>query len=162
MGIGSGGLRTITGDELERMTEAGLDELLAGDEELIFARSSPEAKLRITVAPALCRVDVGVAMGTPGTDTARKAATMVLTDDDFASNGRAYSNSVTCQNRSSQQSAAAGGHSLRSGFSAVIVGVGPLQLVFGTAVTALSQLLMLLPFPFLVWGSDEVFKWFLR
>ncbi|MGA7206213.1 MAG: cation-translocating P-type ATPase C-terminal domain-containing protein [Specibacter sp.] len=55
-----------------------------------------------------------------------------------------------------------GGIAFEVAFSAAIVGIAPLQLIFGTAVPAPSQLLMLLPFPFIVWGSDEVFKWFLR
>ncbi len=47
-------------------------------------------------------------------------------------------------------------------FAAVVVTIPPFQVVFGTEVPDLWLLTLLIPLPFIVWGSDEIFRWWLR
>jgi magnesium-transporting ATPase (P-type) len=151
----------ITGPELDALAEHELRRL--APEVDVFARASPENKLRLVQAlqadgaivamtgdgvndaPALKRADVGVAMGQKGTEAAKEAAEMVLADDNFASIAHAVEEGRTVYDNLKKSILfilpTNGGQALTI-IAAVMLGaalpITPVQILWVNMVTAIS------------------------
>ena len=158
LGIMRAGSLSLSGRQLEHMTAEELK--TAAAEAAVFARVSPEHKLRIVEAlkqnghvvamtgdgvndaPALRRADIGVAMGLAGTEVAKQAADLVLLDDNFATIVKAVEEGRTIY--SNIRSAIAYLLSCNTGeifaiFSSILLGMGspltPIQILWLNLIT---------------------------
>ena len=159
-------VRALTGAEIETMDDARLREVV--DEVDVFARASPEHKLRLVEAlqsrgavtamtgdgvndaPALRRADIGVAMGQKGTEAAKEAAEMVLADDNFASIAHAVEEGRTVYGNLKKAivfilptNAAQAGMVLIAILLGITLPITPVQILWVNMVTAVTLALAL-------------------
>ena len=162
LGIGGPHPHVLAGRDIEEMTDDQLKEKLATTS--VYARVSPDHKLRIARqfiergeivamtgdgvndAPALKAAHIGVAMGQTGTDVAKEAADMVLTDDNFASiAGAVYEGRVVFENIRKVTLYLIGGGSailitiLGTFFAGVPLPFNPTQIIWLNFVTSALQ-----------------------
>ena len=157
----AGADRALTGQELESLDDDALARRVRDTD--VFARTSPEHKLRLVAAlqrdgavvamtgdgvndaPALRRADVGIAMGRKGTEAAREASEVVLADDNFASIAHAVEEGRTIYDNLQKAIAfllpTSGGEALII-LTAVALGqvlpITPLQILWVNMVTAVT------------------------
>ncbi len=156
----------LSGEQIDQLNDEALRKTV--EETHIFARTSPEHKLRLVSAlqanhhivamtgdgvndaPALKRADVGIAMGHKGTEVAKEAAEMVLTDDNFASIAAAVEEGRTVYDNLKKAIIytlpTSGGEALTI-IAAVLLGtalpISPLQILWVNMVTAVTLALSL-------------------
>src|SRR5690606_1219694 len=165
LGLGEA-VRAVTGADIEALDDAQLRDLVAETD--IFARASPEHKLRLVEAlqslghvtamtgdgvndaPALRRADVGVAMGQKGTEAAKEAAEMVLADDNFASIAHAVEEGRTVYGNLKKAivfilptNAAQAGMVLIAILLGITLPITPVQILWVNMVTAVTLALAL-------------------
>lgn len=164
--LGLVGTRALTGAQLDELDDPALDACL--DETAVFARTTPEHKLRLVQrlqacgarvamtgdgvndAPALKRADIGIAMGIKGTEAAKSAAQMVLADDNFATLERAVAQGRTVYDNLKKSILfilpTNGGQAMVM-LSAILLGlqlpITPLQILWVNMVTAVTLALAL-------------------
>ena len=156
----------LTGEQIDQLSDETLQDIVENIH--IFARTSPEHKLRLVSAlqanahivamtgdgvndaPALKRADVGIAMGHKGTEVAKESAEMVLTDDNFASIAAAVEEGRTVYDNLKKSIIyilpTSGGEALTI-IAAVLLGtalpISPVQILWVNMVTAVTLALSL-------------------